>query len=178
MCHRLLLQIGDGRCHSCLTGNWGRINDVQRSRAELDDDLGESPLTSKARLGRRAMLRQSLATGGAVLVAGCVGRGQPLREPVTRPRNWARVLVSRERVIREVTGLRPFRAPGFVVRAEALGDRTVVHNYGHGGGGISLCWGSSALAVELASATGHRRFAVRVRSHGAHDRTTVAGPRI
>src|SRR5687767_574545 len=44
--------------------------------------------------------------------------------------------------------------------AEALGDRTVVHNYGHGGGGISLCWGSSELAVELASATGQRRFAV------------------
>ena len=30
--------------------------------------------------------------------------------------------------------------------------RLVVHNYGHGGGGISLAWGSSALAVrELAN---------------------------
>jgi glycine/D-amino acid oxidase-like deaminating enzyme len=70
------------------------------------------------------------------------------------------VHVSRDRVIREISGLRPFRAPGFVVRADRLDDRTVVHNYGHGGGGISLCWGSSALAVELAAATGERRFAV------------------
>jgi glycine/D-amino acid oxidase-like deaminating enzyme len=59
-----------------------------------------------------------------------------------------------------VTGLRPFRPAGFVVRAERIGERTLVHNYGHGGGGISLCWGSSALAVELAEATGQRRFAV------------------
>lgn len=105
------------------------------------------------------MLRQSLAVGGAALVAGCLGRGQ-LRDPVVQQRRFARVLASRDRVIRDVVGLRPFRAPGFVVRAESLGDRTVVHNYGHGGGGISLSWGSSALAVELAAATGQRRFAV------------------
>ena len=106
------------------------------------------------------MLRQSLAATGAVLVAGCLGGSRPVRAPAPRARSWAKVLVSRDRVIREITGLRPFRAPGFVVRAESLGDRTVVHNYGHGGGGISLCWGSSELAFELAAATGHRRFAV------------------
>ena len=106
------------------------------------------------------MLRQSLAAGGAFLVAGCLTGGRPGRQVAPRQRSWAKVLVSRDRVIREISGLRPFRAPGFVVRAEALGDHTVVHNYGHGGGGISLCWGSSELAVELAAATGHRRFAV------------------
>ena len=110
-------------------------------------------------MDRRAMLKQSLATGSALLVTGCAGgRLRPAAAP--RPRSWAPVLVSRDRIIREITGLRPFRAPGFVVRAEALGERTVVHNYGHGGGGISLCWGSSELAVELAAATGHRRFAI------------------
>ncbi|MGQ0648766.1 MAG: FAD-dependent oxidoreductase [Gemmatimonadaceae bacterium] len=109
---------------------------------------------------RRAMLRQGLAAAGAVLVGGCAGRQPQIGEPLVRQRRFAPVLVSRERVIREVTGLRPFRAPGFVVRAESIGDRTVVHNYGHGGGGISLCWGSSALAVDLAAATGQRRFAV------------------
>jgi glycine/D-amino acid oxidase-like deaminating enzyme len=45
--------------------------------------------------------------------------------------------------------LRPFRRSGFVVRREALGDKALVHNYGHGGGGITLSWGSSKLAVEL-----------------------------
>ena len=59
------------------------------------------------------------------------------------------VLVSPDRVIRTVAGLRPYRAQGFVVRAEALGDKRLVHNYGHGGAGITLSWGSSKLATLL-----------------------------
>lgn len=57
--------------------------------------------------------------------------------------------VSADRVIRTVAGLRPYRASGFVVRREALGDKALVHNYGHGGAGITLSWGSSKLATEL-----------------------------
>jgi glycine/D-amino acid oxidase-like deaminating enzyme len=48
-----------------------------------------------------------------------------------------------------VVGLRPFRRPGFRVEAETLGDTLIVHNYGHGGGGITLSWGTSKLAVDL-----------------------------
>jgi D-amino-acid oxidase len=59
------------------------------------------------------------------------------------------VLVSPDRVIRTVAGLRPYRAAGFVVRAEALGDKRLVHNYGHGGAGITLSWGTSKLATLL-----------------------------
>ena len=59
------------------------------------------------------------------------------------------VLVSSDRVIRTVAGLRPYRAAGFVVRAEALGDKRLVHNYGHGGAGITLSWGTSRLATLL-----------------------------
>jgi glycine/D-amino acid oxidase-like deaminating enzyme len=36
-----------------------------------------------------------------------------------------------------------------VVRAETLGDRKLVHNYGHGGAGITLSWGTSHLAIDL-----------------------------
>ena len=50
-------------------------------------------------------------------------------------------------VIRAIVGHRPYRPSGFVVKSEQFDDKTVVHNYGHGGGGISLSWGSSALAV-------------------------------
>lgn len=57
--------------------------------------------------------------------------------------------VSAHRVIRTVAGLRPFRPSGYVVRAETIGDKRIVHNYGHGGGGISLSWGSSREAVAL-----------------------------
>jgi len=48
-----------------------------------------------------------------------------------------------------MAGLRPYRRSGFVVRAEPLGEKRLVHNYGHGGGGITLSWGSSKLATEL-----------------------------
>ena len=71
-----------------------------------------------------------------------------------------RVNVSEDRVIRTVTGLRPYRHSGFVVRADKLHDKTVIHNYGHGGGGITLSWGTSQMAMELARQTGHRRCAI------------------
>jgi len=67
------------------------------------------------------------------------------------------VKVSEDRVIRSVVGLRPHRASGFRVEREQVGDTTVVHNYGHSGGGISLSWGTSKLAVDmgLPGYTGH-----------------------
>lgn len=50
---------------------------------------------------------------------------------------------------RTVVGLRPFRERGFVVRAEPFGRRrTLVHNYGHGGAGVTMSWGSAQLAIE------------------------------
>jgi len=61
--------------------------------------------------------------------------GLPLRQ----------VKVSDSRVIRTISGLRPFRREGFVVKGQRFGDKTVVHNYGHGGGGITLSWGDLSL---------------------------------
>lgn len=60
-----------------------------------------------------------------------------------------RVRVETGRIIRAVAGLRPYREAGFVVRSEPLGDKLLVHNYGHGGAGITLSWGSSRLATDL-----------------------------
>jgi glycine/D-amino acid oxidase-like deaminating enzyme len=37
---------------------------------------------------------------------------------------------------------------------ETLGSKTIVHNYGHGGSGWSLSWGSSTLALRMAQSTG------------------------
>ena len=77
-----------------------------------------------------------------------------------------RVLVSPERVIRTVVGLRPFRASGFRVEAERLGDKLLVHNYGHGGCGVTLSWGTAALAADLVVESGNRG-AVAVLGSGA-----------
>ncbi len=70
------------------------------------------------------------------------------------------VNIDESRVIRTVTGLRPYRREGFVVEAERRGEKTVVHNYGHGGGGITLSWGTSHQAMEMALQTGQQQCAV------------------
>ena len=63
------------------------------------------------------------------------------------------VRVSADRVIRVVTGLRPYRPGGFVVGAERLDGKLLVHNYGHGGGGVSLSWGTAHMAADLVAET-------------------------
>lgn len=97
--------------------------------------------------------RRGLVTGsGAALLLGGCTTGATTPQVATLPAPPAclpQVKVDPNRVIRTVAGLRPFRPSGFVVRAEPLGDTRLVHNYGHGGGGISLSWGSSRLATSL-----------------------------
>ncbi|HJS52083.1 MAG TPA: FAD-dependent oxidoreductase [Pyrinomonadaceae bacterium] len=66
-----------------------------------------------------------------------------------RARRLAPVNVARNRVIREIVGLRPFRREGYLVEAVRVGEKLIVHNYGHGGAGITLSWGTASQAVEL-----------------------------
>lgn len=72
----------------------------------------------------------------------------------------AQVKVAADRVIRSIVGLRPFRPSGFVVRGEKLDAKTLIHNYGHGGAGITLSWGTAQLAVEEGAKSGARECAV------------------
>jgi D-amino-acid oxidase len=112
-------------------------------------------------MNRRTFLRNanmaavSFVAGGGL--AGCAKRpinapdlsgALPVNLPDTAC-HLPRVKVSAEREIRTVVGLRPYRPSGFRVAKEMLGDTTVVHNYGHGGGGITLSWGTSKLAADL-----------------------------
>jgi D-amino-acid oxidase len=48
-------------------------------------------------------------------------------------------------------GLRPGRS-AVRVEAEPRGDGLVVHDYGHGGAGVTLSWGCAEEAVALAAA--------------------------
>ena len=92
--------------------------------------------------------RRGFTVGSAALLAGCATVGpRPARLTSCAP--LPPVKADESRVIRTVAGLRPYRASGFVVRAEPLGDKRLVHNYGHGGAGITLSWGSSKLAADL-----------------------------
>ncbi len=123
-------------------------------------------------MNRRQFLQQGSIVGASLAAAatfapllGCGARrsvGSAVNRAYTAPDisfiggacGLPPVHVSADREIRTVVGLRPYRPSGFVVRAEKLDDTLVVHNYGHGGAGITLSWGTAKLAVDLGLA-GH-----------------------
>ena len=75
-------------------------------------------------------------------------------------KRFPKLEISLDRVVKETVGLRPFRKKGFRLEKEELGNKTIIHNYGHGGSGWSLSWGTGSIAVELAQTTGEKSFAV------------------
>lgn len=108
--------------------------------------------------------RHFLSGLGMVGLAGCVQKRTvavaPALRKTTAVPELAPVRADASRIFRVTVCLRPFRAAGPRLEVERVGDKTVVHNYGHGGSGWSLSWGSSSIAVEKALATGERDFAV------------------
>ena len=55
---------------------------------------------------------------------------------------------ARFQVLEHKVGLRPGR-PTVRLEAERVGERLVIHNYGHGGAGVTLSWGCAEEAVAL-----------------------------
>ena len=114
------------------------------------------------------MRRRTFLTGGGAALAGfaiggCATTGSS-RGASARPRrtpiNLAQVDVSFDRIIRTTVGLRPHRDSGFVLRAEKLDAKTLIHNYGHAGAGMSLAWGCGVMVAEFAQQADQRRAAV------------------
>ena len=113
--------------------------------------------------------RTVIKTGGMALLGlgfgGCAttnaGRTRSALRIAPRPAlNLALVRASWERVIRTTVGLRPHRDSGFLLKAEKLDAKTVIHNYGHGGAGMSLAWGTGSMAADMALQQDGRRAAV------------------
>lgn len=97
----------------------------------------------------------------ALGLTGCASRTGPRPRTAVRPAlRLSPVRVSYDRIIRATVGLRPHRPSGFVLRAEKLDGKLLVHNYGHGGAGMSLSWGTGQMAAELALEQPERRAAV------------------
>jgi glycine/D-amino acid oxidase-like deaminating enzyme len=96
------------------------------------------------KLNRRAFM----AAGSAAALSACATVPRPPRCTPLAP-----VKLDAGRVLRAYGCLRPYRAGGFVVRREQLADKVLVHNYGHGGAGITLSWGTSRLAAALGLAS-------------------------
>src|SRR5215831_15751295 len=115
---------------------------------------------------RRDFLSNAAFAGGATLVGmtGCAHRARTAALAAPLPASDLPVIMpiraQTDRIFRVTVCLRPFRAAGPRLDVEKAGEKTVVHNYGHGGSGWSLSWGSSAIAVEKALSTGERDIAV------------------
>ena len=106
-------------------------------------------------LGRRRLLA---GAGAALLIGavdGCSGGVAVKRGiPAAATLQLAPLRAGTDRITQITVCTRPFRAQGPRIEAERIGQKIVVHNYGHGGSGWSLSWGSSSIAVEKAMAAG------------------------
>ena len=110
-------------------------------------------------MNRRDLLK---VVGVGVLGAMLPACGAPMSRSrlIRTERRFAIPKISWDRVIRTVVGLRPCREAFFRVETERLGEKIVIHNYGHCARGVGLSWGTSHLAVEEALRTGQTRYAV------------------
>jgi D-amino-acid oxidase len=122
----------------------------------------------------RRRLMTGLAGGGLIGLGGCATT--PLARPASpapfaSPAPYVTPYADRrppiaplharmDRIFDMTVCLRPFRAAGPRLDTERVGDTLVVHNYGHGGSGWSLSWGSGTLAVRKAMATSPASVAV------------------
>lgn len=109
------------------------------------------------------MRRRDFLAAAAVGLTGCATRSRTTPIPQTPFGGLPPIMPVRaevDRIFRVTVCLRPFRAAGPRLDVERVGDKTVIHNYGHGGSGWSLSWGSSSIAVEKAMAIGERDVAV------------------
>ena len=114
---------------------------------------------------RREFLGTSAFAAIAGLTSGCAARktGALTPPPVPSARKPVSLAVPRiswDRVIRTTVGLRPHRDSGFVLKAEQFDAKTVIHDYGFGGAGMSLAWGCGTMAADMALQHTERRVAV------------------
>jgi D-amino-acid oxidase len=112
-------------------------------------------------MDRRSLIKLGgMATLGFAL-EGCAPKtAKPQLAPKRPPLRLPAVNISYDRIIRTTIGLRPHRPSGFVLRAEQLDGKTLIHNFGHGGSGMSLSWGTASMATDLALAHTERKAAV------------------
>jgi D-amino-acid oxidase len=122
-------------------------------------------------MNRRFFLQGSAALAGcsAVGLTGCVKKQVAVSVPAAPALPFydavgpiIPIRADVDRIFRITVCLRPFRAAGPRLDVERLGDKVVVHNYGHGGSGWSLSWGSADVVVRKAldAANGKRELAV------------------
>jgi len=113
-------------------------------------------------MDRRNLLKTSFALGGlAGLSTAQVASAQAApTPPMDRPPALAPIRAHVDRIYDIKCCIRPFRTKGPNLGVEKIGDATVVHNYGHGGDGWTLSWGSADMQVQKAMSFHPEKVAV------------------
>jgi hypothetical protein len=103
------------------------------------------------------MVGAAMALGAAISLPGCAT--VPAARAAGRPR-LPLLRLGADQIIDVRPCIRPFRPRGPRLDAEQAGDTLIIHNYGHGGSGWSLSWGSAEIAVARALSVVPQRVAV------------------
>lgn len=116
-------------------------------------------------MDRRRLLRNSLALGGLAGLGARASAQQVTPIPTTLPiedipPKLAPIRAHVDRLFDITVCIRPFRRKGPRLDVEQMGDTVIVHNYGHGGSGWSLSWGSANIAVQKAMSFSPKQVAV------------------
>src|SRR6266404_1526199 len=126
-------------------------------------------------MDRRHLLKNSLALGGVFGLGNSLGgcattppaapAPAPVKHSLTtplmdRPPPLAPIRADTDRLFDIKVCIRPFRTKGPNLDVEQIGDAMVVHNYGHGGSGWSLSWGSADMQVQKAMSRSPKKIAV------------------
>ncbi len=122
-------------------------------------------------MDRRTFLQGTGALAGLGMLNGCAkhatlavnaAAGAPTLPFYDMPGPIVPIRADLDRIFRITVCLRPFRATGPRFDVEKVGTKTVVMNYGHGGSGWSLSWGSADFAVRKAmqALPGEREIAI------------------
>ncbi len=60
--------------------------------------------------------------------------------------------LSQENIMETKVGIRPYRRTGVRLEAEILQDKLIIHNYGYGGSGLTLCLGGAKEVLDILNA--------------------------
>jgi len=121
--------------------------------------------------------RAALAAGLGAAVSGCasIQPGSPAIAPRAPGAYGLGALppldLSPAHHIKTTVCTRPFRPAGPRLEEDRLGERILIHNYGHGGSGWSLAWGYAQGVAAMAAL--HRPHSVAVLGAGAIGLTTA-----
>ena len=92
-----------------------------------------------------------------MILGGVAQEGNWSLEPTEEDRNFILEKCSKiipdlknAEIIEDIVGLRPGRAE-VRLEKEQISGKAIIHNYGHGGSGVTLSWGCAEEVVELAN---------------------------